>query len=113
MEARENKKQNAFGFSRAIRHIQKREKMRAAKAFFLAIFRNEITTILTLPISEGEGGGGHVFRFGVPRLQIRNVNIFTLYIQSWTKVSGQPRKNSITVQKEKTRRFIEKKNRVA
>ncbi len=33
-------------------------------------------------------------------------------IQSWTKVSGQPRKNSITVQKEKTRRFIEKKHRV-
>ncbi len=32
---------------------------------FLAIFRNEITTILTLSTSEGGGGeGGHVFRFG-------------------------------------------------
>ncbi len=33
--------------------------------FFLVIFRNEITTILTPSTSEG-GGGGHVFRFGVP-----------------------------------------------
>ncbi len=29
--------------------------------------------------------------------------IYFYIIQSWTKVSGQPRKNSITVQKEKTR----------
>ncbi len=29
-------------------------------------------------------------------------------IQSWTKVSGQPRKNSITVGKKKEKRFIEK-----
>ncbi len=36
---------------------------------FLAIFRNEITTILTPSTSEGDewgGGGGHVFRFGGP-----------------------------------------------
>ncbi len=34
---------------------------------FLAIFWNEITTILTPSTSDGvseEGGGGHVFRFG-------------------------------------------------
>ncbi len=30
------------------------------------------------------------------------------YVQSWTKVSGQPRKNSITVGKKKEKRFIEK-----
>ncbi len=36
---------------------------------FLAIFRNEITTILTPSTSEGVsggGGGGHVFRFEDP-----------------------------------------------
>ncbi len=44
-----------------------------------------------------------------PQIHIRIV----IDIQSWTKVSGQPRKNSITVQKEKTRLFIEEKHRVA
>ncbi len=32
----------------------------------------------------------------------------SINIQSWTKVSGQPRKNSITVGKKKDNRFIEK-----
>ncbi len=34
--------------------------------YFLAIFRNEITTILTPSTSEGGGGGGHVSRFEGP-----------------------------------------------
>ncbi len=56
---------------------------------FLAIFRNEITTILTPSTSEkGEWGrrGGHFFRFGGPWLQIRNVNIL---IYLYTKVNPE------------------------
>ncbi len=41
---------------------------------FLAIFRNEITTILTIPTTERGEWGGHVFHFGGPWLQIRRVN---------------------------------------
>ncbi len=55
---------------------------------FLAIFRNEITTILTPSISKGgEWGarGGHVFRFGGPWSQIRNVNIL-IYLYMYKKL---------------------------
>ncbi len=47
--------------------------------FFLAIFRNEIMTILTPSTSEGSEWGRSHFSFGGPRLRIRNVNIL-LYI---------------------------------
>ncbi len=51
---------------------------------FLAIFRNEITTILTRLQKgmSGGGGGGHVFRFEGPWLRIRNVNIY-IYIHTY------------------------------
>ncbi len=49
--------------------------------YFLVIFRNEITTILSPSTSEGVSGGGHVFCFEGPWLRIRNVNIHTyIYI---------------------------------
>ncbi len=59
------------------------------------------------------GSSNSVFSVGL-RDKLQNILLYTwLKVQSWTKVSGQPRKNSITVQKEKTRRFIEKKHHVA
>ncbi len=65
--------------------------------FFLATFRNEITTILTPSTSQGgewglfwhprlhkgASGGGHVFRFEGPWLRIRNV----IYVGSSTEMA--------------------------
>ncbi len=49
----------------------KEAEIRLQHEVFLAIFRNEIMTILTTSTSEGEsgaggGGGGDVFHFGGP-----------------------------------------------
>ncbi len=66
------------------RKITLKQRREVTYAFFvvrveslLAIFGNEITTIRTSSTSEGSelGWGGHVLRFGGPRLQIRDVNI--------------------------------------
>ncbi len=48
------------------------------------MFRNEITTILTLSTSEGGGGDGHFFRFGGPSLKICNINI-RIYLCGYAK----------------------------
>ncbi len=53
---------------------------------FLAIFRNEITTILTPSASEG---GGHVFHFEGPWLRIRNVNILIYTVMDKSKWTAE------------------------